>query len=207
MPDRIACLLDGGFVTKRLHRQNGKFPTAAEVSDLCSRVLSSEHLAEKYELYRAFFYDSYPYQGKKKNPLSGETTTFGSTTVARQHESLLDSLEQTKDFAVRRGELIFVGWKVGRASFKDLVSGKQTAVTGESLVPDIAQKGVDMRIGLDIAALALKRLVSAVLLITGDSDMLPAMKFARREGLRVYLHTLGMRAVRSELKRHADIIV
>ena len=64
-----------------------------------------------------------------------------------------------------------------------------------------------MRIGLDIASLALKRLVSAVVLVTADSDLVPAMKFARREGLRVYLDTLGGGWVRPELKVHADRVL
>ena len=61
-----------------------------------------------------------------------------------------------------------------------------------------------MRIGLDIASLALKRLVSAIVLVTGDADLIPAMKLARREGLRVMLDPMGRTEVRSELKIHAD---
>ena len=64
-----------------------------------------------------------------------------------------------------------------------------------------------MRIGLDIASLAIKRLVSAVVLVTGDSDLIPAMKLARREGLRVFLGTLGSTQIRPELKVHADRII
>ena len=64
-----------------------------------------------------------------------------------------------------------------------------------------------MRIGLDMASLALKRLVSTVVIVTGDSDLVPAMKFARREGLRVYLDTLGSRHIRPELKLHADRVL
>jgi uncharacterized LabA/DUF88 family protein len=63
-----------------------------------------------------------------------------------------------------------------------------------------------MRIGLDIASLALKRLVSTIVVVSGDSDLVPAMKLARREGLRVYLDPLGFH-VRPELKIHADRIL
>jgi uncharacterized LabA/DUF88 family protein len=55
----------------------------------------------------------------------------------------------------------------------------------------LSQKGVDMRIGLDIAALALKRIVQVVVLVTADTDFIPAMKFACREGLQLFLVTLG----------------
>src|SRR6202142_516777 len=36
------------------------------------------------------------------------------------------------------------------------------------------KKGVDMRIGLDIAWLSLKRIVDSVVLVTGDSDFCPS---------------------------------
>jgi uncharacterized LabA/DUF88 family protein len=40
-----------------------------------------------------------------------------------------------------------------------------------------------MRIGLDIASMTLKRQVDTVILVTGDSDFVPAAKLARREGV------------------------
>lgn len=63
-----------------------------------------------------------------------------------------------------------------------------------------------MRIGLDIAWLATKRLVDAIVLVTGDSDFIAAMKTARKEGIRIYLETLG-HPVYVQLKAHADIVL
>ena len=40
-----------------------------------------------------------------------------------------------------------------------------------------------MKIGLDIAALAHKGLVTRIVLIAGDSDFAPAAKHARREDI------------------------
>ena len=39
-----------------------------------------------------------------------------------------------------------------------------------------------MKIGLDIASLSYKRLVEQIILISGDSDFVPAAKLSRREG-------------------------
>jgi uncharacterized LabA/DUF88 family protein len=72
---------------------------------------------------------------------------------------------------------------------------------------DINQKGVDMRIGLDMARLALRELVRAVVVVTGDSDVVPAFKFVRREGVKVIHVTLGHAGVRPELKAHADFVM
>ena len=71
------------------------------------------------------------------------------------------------------------------------------------LIPDIKQKGVDLRIGLDIARLALTGRVQAIVVVTGDSDFVPAFKFARREGVQVILDSLG-RGTKRELRVHAD---
>ncbi|MEP7224437.1 MAG: NYN domain-containing protein [Actinomycetota bacterium] len=70
----------------------------------------------------------------------------------------------------------------------------------------MGQKGVDLRIGLDVALLSLRRIVDTIVLATGDSDFIPALKFARREGLRVYLDTMGA-PVRPELVEHADFVL
>lgn len=76
----------------------------------------------------------------------------------------------------------------------------------KDFVPDIKQKGVDLRIGLDIARLSLKGLVDVIVIIAGDSDLVPAFKFARREGVRVYLDHLEQN-VNRELKAHVDLVL
>lgn len=60
-----------------------------------------------------------------------------------------------------------------------------------------------MRIGLDIASLTLKKQVNTLVLVTGDSDFVPPMKFARREGVQFSLVALG-HEVHSDLIEHSD---
>ena len=70
------------------------------------------------------------------------------------------------------------------------------------------QKGVDMRIGLDIASITTNKLCDRIVLISGDSDMIPAMKKARKEGITVYLNVMNdFRPCRLELAEHSDIIL
>jgi uncharacterized LabA/DUF88 family protein len=62
-----------------------------------------------------------------------------------------------------------------------------------------------MRIGIDVATLTLKRLVDRIILISGDTDMIPAMKLARREGAQVVLiETAG--PIHKELDEDADLV-
>jgi uncharacterized LabA/DUF88 family protein len=71
---------------------------------------------------------------------------------------------------------------------------------------DLRQKGVDMRIGLDIASMTLRRHVDTIILVTGDSDFVPAAKFARREGVEFLIDPLW-HTVSDELLEHADGVV
>jgi uncharacterized LabA/DUF88 family protein len=79
------------------------------------------------------------------------------------------------------------------------------ALTDNDFDLDISQKGVDMRIGLDMARLALRETVRAVAVVTGDSDFIAAFKFVRREGVRVFLDPMGHN-IRTELRAHADFV-
>jgi uncharacterized LabA/DUF88 family protein len=70
----------------------------------------------------------------------------------------------------------------------------------------LRQKGVDMRIGLDIASMTLKRQVDTLILVTGDSDFVPAAKLARREGVEFLLDPMWQQ-VSEELSEHVDGVV
>ncbi len=60
-----------------------------------------------------------------------------------------------------------------------------------------------MKIGLDIASLAYKRLVDQIILIAGDSDFVPAAKLARREGIDFVLDPMWA-DIKANLFEHID---
>ncbi len=66
----------------------------------------------------------------------------------------------------------------------------------------LQQKGVDMKIGLDIASLSFKHQVDKIILIAGDSDFVPAAKLARQKEL-IVLDSLGA-DIRNNLSLHID---
>ena len=61
-----------------------------------------------------------------------------------------------------------------------------------------------MRIGMDVAASAIKRLVERIILFSGDTDMIPAMKLARREGLQVFVVKLDPWPLKHNLIEDSD---
>lgn len=67
----------------------------------------------------------------------------------------------------------------------------------------VEQKGVDMKIGLDIASLSYKKQVNQIILISGDSDFVPAAKLARREGIDFILDPMWA-PIKPDLFEHID---
>lgn len=88
---------------------------------------------------------------------------------------------------------------------KDIVMRKRTVdeLTERDFTSSIKQKGVDMKIGMDIASLAYKKQVDQIVLIAGDADFVPAAKLARREGIDFVLDPLG-HAIKDDLFEHID---
>ncbi|HVN76679.1 MAG TPA: NYN domain-containing protein [Thermoanaerobaculaceae bacterium] len=204
MIERFAILMDGGFVTKQLQLKLGYFPKVEDVKNHAETLRQHDRL-KGLELLRLYFYDAPPFEGKSTNPISKKTINFSETPIANRHRSLLDTLDLSPDVAVRRGLTIMGGWQLGRQALADLGSHVRP-ITADDLEPAIKQKGVDLRIGLDMASIALKRIVGTVVLVSGDSDLVPAMKFVRKEGIRVYLDPLGSSNVRQEMRIHADFV-
>lgn len=60
-----------------------------------------------------------------------------------------------------------------------------------------------MRLGLDISSLAYEGIVSQIILISGDSDFVPAAKIARRKGIDFILDPMG-NSISSDLMEHVD---
>jgi uncharacterized LabA/DUF88 family protein len=202
--ESVAIFLDGGFVKVKLEERLKRFPTSKDVVDLCTRIMATPRLSGQ-RLFRLFFYDADPFEGTVRNPLNRRTVNLTVSNTATANRALLSALELEDDFAVRRGDLVCHGWKLGRQALKNL-STSPRQLQASDLVPQITQKGVDLKLGLDIAWIALKRLASVIVLVSGDSDLVPAMKFARKEGLKVYLEPLG-HGVRREMKAHADVVL
>jgi uncharacterized LabA/DUF88 family protein len=203
-PRRYATLIDGGFLLRKLENKLKKFPTADQVEAVASSIAQHSCVQGLHRL-RVYFYHARPATGILTNPLNKAQTDLSSTPIFRAHESLLDTLELRPDFALRLGETSTQDWKLGSNALKSLLRKPRQIEAGD-LVPNITQKGVDLRIGLDIARLALTQSVQAIVAVTGDSDLIPAFKFARREGLRVFLCHFD-HGVKRDLKAHADRVV
>lgn len=189
MPKNVAVLLDGGHL-RAVARTAGKPYDAKLVHRVAHAVVNSPD----EQLFRALYYDCDPFVGSVQQPISGNARHFNYTN------SLLSEIEQLELFAVRRGVLKFRGWERKPQSL-----GKPTsAVTDADFTPRWEQKGVDLRLGLDMLGLTETRVAPVVVVVTGDTDLVPALKLCRGRGLQVAGVDLPGRPIGKELRAHLD---
>jgi uncharacterized LabA/DUF88 family protein len=198
---KTAVLLDGGFVRKRFAQSVGRRMAAPEVRLLAQGLL--DRFAE--ELFRVYFYDCSPSDVETTHPISGRPLSLKTTRTFRENIAFQNALAQNEHVALRRGELVFRGWRLTPSATLDLIQNGPRALRNDDVEMNLTQKGVDMKIGLDVAWLATKRLVHRIVLCTGDRDFVPAMKLARREGVQVVLASLGT-TPHPALLEHADFV-
>ena len=203
MENRYAILIDGGYAKRKLG-QPPNFATAEDFRALIDAICAHPALSG-LRLHRAYYYDSQPLESAHDKPLGGGKTEFALEPVATRSKQLFEQLRRLPFVALRLGELSFEGWAI-RPNLLARAKGDTLHVKHTDLRPAISQKGVDMRIGMDIAALTLKKQAQVIVLVTGDSDFVPAMKFARREGAQLFLVSLGQR-LRPAMYEHTDLMM
>ena len=207
-----AILVDGAFYRKRAKYYNGELSPeerAEELFEHCHRLLK----ADKYEnrnLYRIFYYDCPPLDKNILDPITQRTVNLGKSDEYKWMTAFLEELKKLRKFAVRLGRLsdTTIEYNLKYDVLKKLLAGKKQVsdITSSDLTLNIEQKGVDMRIGIDISSLAYKQQVDQIILISGDSDFVPAAKQARREGVDFILNPLGA-PIKSDLFEHIDGLI
>jgi len=213
---RTALLIDGGFFLRRHQAIAGRMSpeeTADALHKMCTyhclgkKSRDDEKRKQVMHLYRIFFYDCEPLQKKAHNPISGELVDFAKSDSARWRMAFHEALRKKRKVALRLGYL-----NERSAAWSPTPDALKLILTKRLCVEDLrasdvqykaTQKGVDMRVGIDIASLAFKRQVDQIVLVAGDSDFVPAAKLARREGIDFVLDPMWA-SIRPDLHEHID---
>ncbi len=185
---RASVFIDGGYTRVVTGKAGFKY-SPDYIEKLALACVGREE-----SILRILYYDCRPYNGTQKLPVSGTDHVFDGSA------KWLADLAQRDLFAVRLGTLKFRGWEP-----KSIPVSPET-LKDDDFKPRFEQKGVDMRIGLDIALHADNRLVDRIVLVTADTDCVPAMKHARKSGLQVIIPRLGSQRLAPEIVEHADFV-
>lgn len=207
---KTAILVDGGFYRKRAVKLWGKKSAEDRADELCCYAFKHLNKTDgdcRRELYRIFYYDCPPVQNVVYHPLLKKNVEFGKSELHQWTNDFFDCLKKKRKVALRLGKLSAVKphYALNPEKLKKLCSG---AISVDDLKErdfgiSFKQKGVDMRIGIDISSLAYEGVVSQIILIAGDSDFVPAAKAARRKGIDFILDPMG-HSVSNDLFEHID---
>lgn len=205
---RTAILVDGAFYRKRAYNLFGDLSPekrAKELSSYCHRHIKEEK--EGAFLYRVFYYDCPPISKKIYHPLLKRQIDLSLTDDFIWANAFFKELKHQRKFALRLGRLAEeqAEFIIKPDAFKKILNGskKIEELDERDFSLSVSQKGVDMRIGIDIASLAFKKQVDQIVLISGDSDFVPAAKQARREGIDFILDPMRS-PIKEDLFEHID---
>ncbi|OGI08841.1 MAG: hypothetical protein A2Y40_05100 [Candidatus Margulisbacteria bacterium GWF2_35_9] len=202
--DKVAILVDGGYYKVCFRQKYKANPKADNVIEHCNKLMKHCFSANK-ELFRIFYYDCLPYDKADEHPITKQVIEYNSTPQYEENMAFLNELKIKPSIAFRKGLLHLNGWKLTSNALANLIHSKRE-IKPHDIQADFKQKRIDMKIGLDIASLSTKRNVDTIILVTGDTDFIPAMKFARREGVKVFINILKPDCS-EDLKEHADDVV
>lgn len=205
---KTAILIDGGFYRKRAYHYRGSVPPeecAKELQKYCMMHLHNKY--EQRQLYRIFYYDCPPAGHNVYDPVSKKSINLEKTSEYEWTTDFISALKKQRKFALRLGRLSEnqLHYNIRYDVFKSIMQGERdiSSITLADCKLNIVQKGVDMRIGVDISSLAFKKQVDQIILIAGDSDFVPAAKQARREGIDFILDPMGS-TIKPDLFEHID---
>lgn len=206
--EKTAILVDGAFYRRRAYHLFGdKDPAsrADELIDYCTRHLTCN--GYKNDLYRIFYYDCPPMSGNLYHPLKLKTIDMSKTDVYGWANEFMSELSAKRKLALRMGVLQEQesGFRIKSKTVNKLCRGEIGVkdLKDSDFEPNFVQKGVDMRIGIDIVTIASKHQADQIVLIAGDSDFVPAAKHARREGVDFVLDPMWQ-PIKHELHEHID---
>ena len=156
--DKVTVFLDGGYISNLTK-------CTFTGSDGKPKKIDFSVFAEKLvkelggELLRVYYYHCPPHQ------------SVYPTDDERRRKSNYDrfnhALRQLKRFQVREGRL--------------------QKVYDEKGEPDFIQKGVDVLLAIDMVKLAMKGVIAKAIIVSGDSDFVPAVRAIKDEGVSVHL--------------------
>lgn len=206
-PIITAVFVDGGFYTKRANVLFGKKTPkqrAEELKAYCHRHIQKSQSS----LYRIFYYDCPPSDKRIYHPLLRGGVNLAKSEVYKWSNEFHKELLKKRKVAFRRGEILAhqKGFLIKPQSMRELVEGKKRLeeLTEDDFFLDIKQKGVDMKLGLDIASVSQAGIVNQIIMIAGDSDFVPAAKMARKAGVDFILDPMWQDSISDSLLEHID---
>ncbi len=155
----LAILIDGGYLDKVAQEEFHVRVDYRALSEAIQGIVRSSE-DEPVRLFRTYYYTALPFRSEPPTPEEASRYARAARFIER--------LRRLPRFEVRLGRLVLRG-------------------TDEAGRLNLEQKQVDVQIASDIVRLSAKQVVTHFAIITGDSDLIPAVAMAREEGVSIWL--------------------
>jgi uncharacterized LabA/DUF88 family protein len=149
------------------------------------------------------YYDCPPFEETRPLPVSGAPYSFKTHPTYWKAFRFQEALLKNNFFSYRLGKLSFDGWRLKGKAIREFAAGPRR-LGDDDFEPILIQKQVHMMIGLDIAKLSTTKFVQRLILVTSDSDLIPAIRVARANGTKVTIITGKRKLVKKKLIRSCD---
>jgi uncharacterized protein (TIGR00288 family) len=176
--------------------------------EVIGQTARGQMLVESRQFYRIFFYDCPPLEKRMHTPVEKRSIDFRRSEGAVFRRQLHREVLKLRKVALRLGRLNETSkWRLTESATERLIATPaEFSPTDQDFEIDTKQKGVDMKLGLDVASLAFKRQVDQIVIVAADADFVPAAKLARREGIDVILDRMGDKRTAPDLLEHVDAL-
>lgn len=130
------------------------------ISEKINHEKLSDLLVGTGNYLRTYYYHAWPY--KANHPSQADSDRYANM------QRFISALQKIQRYTVRMGKVEWRG-----------VDSKGNKI--------FQQKRVDILFGCDLVLLSAKRSIGKAILVTGDSDFIPAIEIAKNEGVEVEL--------------------
>ena len=199
---KVMMFVDGMFMRRRVLEKNWFMYKAREIREYCLKHLNSGDY-----LVRIYYYDCKPLQAKGHSPLSGNEINFSQLESAKLRYQLFNGLKTTPNFCLRLGSMDWNGrdWSVVGSKVAPLLKKEITVddLSDSDIRPNSEASQISVKMALDMATLAGKRTADLFIVISGRTDLIPAMEMVRQEGVQICLDPMYA-PILNELREQAD---
>ena len=145
---KAAILVDGEWFRRTLENAlKGQLTQGVTAEVMYNNALLA--LEKDEELFRLFYYDCPPYDGKETNPIDKTVVDFRNTKGFQSRSLFLSQMKQKDFVALRLGWTRSRGWTFRDNYIRSALKGpKLHPVQASDVFIALEQKGVDMRIAL-----------------------------------------------------------
>jgi uncharacterized LabA/DUF88 family protein len=160
-------------------------------------------IEENEKLLRIFFYTSYPVKLDEMYINVTERKNLSRNMVAKFHKWFVEHRDDLLRFYDENSRFLD---ELSCQEYIDMRAG-ELKINGvnEDASPIFVQKQVDMLMGLDIAHVSYRKQVDKVVIFSKDTDIVPAMRTARNNGIETVIANLeNGHKVPDVLGKHSD---